>query len=47
MDITTFLCTCKHAVNLHEPVIFNQVNSSAKFSTVLGVSVYCSYEYII
>ena len=42
MDISTVVCTCKHAVNLHESVIFNQVNCSAKFSTMLDVSAYCN-----
>ena len=42
IDISTFLCTCKHTVIVHEPVIFNEVNYSATFSTMLGVSAYCN-----
>ena len=37
MELSTFLFTCKHAVIVHEPVIFIQVNCSAKFSNMLGV----------
>ena len=26
MDRSTILCTCKHAVNVHDPVIFDEVS---------------------
>ena len=38
MELSTFLCTCKHAVMVHEPLIFHKMNCSAKFSTIFGVS---------
>ena len=41
-SITEFKCTCKIAVNVLEPVIFNNVNCSAMFSTMLSVSAYCN-----
>ena len=31
MELSTFLCTCKHAVNVHESVYFNQINCLARF----------------
>ena len=42
MKLRTFLCPCKHAVNVHESVYFNQVNCLARFRIMLGVSAYCN-----
>ena len=42
MELNNFLCTCKHAVNFHESVYFNQVNCLARFHTMLGISANCN-----
>ena len=42
IELSTFLCTCKHAVNVHESVYLNQVNCLAGFWTMLGISAYCN-----